>query len=347
MANPRYSQRERSPSRREQRLNEYSQFQEGAQRQQALDAGTQSRMMEQLQQMYGLGDAAVRNQIKQSEAEAIYRTALAQGYPEDQASIIAHRNAQTAGMTQQQSFAPEEHASVLAQRGAQTGLIGEQAKALGYENEFGRDVASAKLGLLKGTLALQPFEQQRLQLSNEAQAQQNAWFEPNAQQNYRQNEFDLNQMNPLKLRLAESNISGQNVQNAGSMFDRGLLAPKQAQEVGMPDYYKNVLDPVYRQEMENERKIAQAEFAGKPMDDTTRAALVAKYGEQEVAKWGVPGSAALPPVALRPNAPPDPGGTWGDVVKGVPGAIAEKAIGLHKTFNPWVHINNLLQKKAY
>lgn len=188
---PSYSQR---PSK----LDEYQKFQAG-------QAAQQAQMMQMLQQMYGISNQGTQQELARSElgmrqselemkqaaqpseiatklARAEYEKALTAGYPAEQASVIAnrtaltaHTQAQTAGMQQQQGFAPQEFASTQAQRGAQTQLTTEQAKALGYENEFGQRNAAARAGILEGQLGIQPLEQQRLTLGNRGLEQDLIW----------------------------------------------------------------------------------------------------------------------------------------------------------------------------
>jgi len=79
MPNPRYYQDE--PAKKEKRLAQYAQFQEGQQRQQALDQRSQAGMMEQLQQMYGLQQ---QQQIDPLRMQALRASTEAQGLQNEQ-----------------------------------------------------------------------------------------------------------------------------------------------------------------------------------------------------------------------------------------------------------------------
>lgn len=243
------------------------------------------------------------SQIALANAEAAYRQAVAAGYPEDIASIIAQRAAtteqtqtQTAGMQQQQGAFPDQNAAELALKQGQALHLGEQTKALGYENEYGNRNARNRALMLEGQLGMQPFEQQRLQLGNEQlaaqntiipeqlrglqlantaqglqndyipiqqglqtqqgttaiegallqnelQRQQNAWFGPNQEQAYAQNNFDLNQMGPMKLKLGQEQLNASRGQTAMNAFDRGAMTASQLAHESMPEFSRNILTP--------------------------------------------------------------------------------------------------------
>lgn len=307
------------PSRRERSMNEYAQLQDTQNQSQAADAQSQAALMAQLAQMYGIQHSAALDpsQIAQSEAQAQYQQLVNASYPKHMASILAAQNAgtaqtqtQTHGLEQQQGAFPEQNAGALALQAAQTQHLGEQTKALGFENEFGAQNAGTHAGLLQGQLQRQPFEQQQLQLqnaglegqnaqlpehlrgmrlTNEAQQtqnnwqpyqldlqtrtgenaldtsalqqemlrQQNAWYETNQQQQYNQNAFDTEQMNPLKLQLGQEQINSSRGHNAGTLYGMGGLTLPQAQEAMVPELYKNTLKPVY----DNREKVRAEQIA--------------------------------------------------------------------------------------
>jgi hypothetical protein len=255
MPNPRYSQRE--PSRREQKLNEYSQFQEGAQRQQALDANSQASMMQQLAQMYGLQQQSQMDPLRMEQLRA---------------------------STEAQDLANEQ------QR---------------FQNDWAQPNAMQGYDMNAAKLAQMPEVNRGMALQNDAQAFQNQWAQPNAMAAYD---------------LAQAQARGLAERTSGAITPQDRL--RFLQETG-----KEYMSP-------EEKAIAEQKAAKE------RQALIAADMKQQ-------GSAALPPISQRPNAPPDPGGTWGDVVKGMPGAFAEKAVKIHDNIAPWAFLANLLKTKAY
>lgn len=273
--------------------------------------------MQQLAQMYGIQNNAQEMQLKQSMAEpqmaqmgaqtanltaqTHYQDLVNAGYPEHIAAIVAaqkaateHTGAETTGLHQQQEAFPEQNVSNLALQNAQTQHIGEQTHGLNLTNA---DLPyHLSLQNRQGEAALSGDA-----LHQEMQRMQNDWFPTNQQQQFDEHQFDMHDLNPMKLRLGNEQIRSSQANDALKLFTMNGLTLPQAQFASQGPDTVNDLKKTYA-----EQEATRA--TGRALDASQQAHTATSYdsgpGQFILDTFTNPKNATTTPATPKPGVNP-------------------------------------------